>query len=195
MQSISRRKILRLAACATAPLALHLFPGREALAATRWPHEVNAGKFFCHSTFDLAPDHELLGQLSELEADLGATLGVVRVKEPIHVYLFGTKGVYRQYIQQYFPDVPYRRALFVKNRGPGMVFAYMNDDFAIDLRHESTHALLHASLPMVPLWIDEGLAEYFEVPREQRASGNPHLRTVRWAARLGSSPDMEALEA
>ena len=76
-----------------------------------------------------------------------------------------------------------------------MVFAYMNDDFAIDLRHESTHALLHASLPMVPLWLDEGIAEYFEVPRAQRASGNPHLRTIRWAARLGRTPDLTALEA
>ena len=44
-----------------------------------------------------------------------------------------------------------------------MVFAYQGADFEIDVRHECTHALLHAWLPRVPLWLDEGLAEYFEV--------------------------------
>jgi len=197
-QLINRRKALGRGALTfggwlAVPSALVL--GRSASAQSRWPHEQVAGKFHFHSTFNLAPYAQLFTEVAELEKDLAATLGVVRVREPIHVYLFSTKGVYQQYVKQYFPDVPYRRALFVKNRGPGMVFAYMNHDFAVDLRHECTHALLHASLPMVPLWLDEGLAEYFEVPRTQRASGNPHMRTVRWAARLGRSPDLEALEA
>ena len=192
---IDRRRALKAAACALGPVAFSLPAIRTAQAASRWPHEVTAGKFQCHSTFDVTPYAGLFAELAELEADLAATLGVVRVREPIHIYLFSTKGVYQQYVKQYFPDVPYRRALFVKNRGPGMVFAYMNDDFAIDLRHESTHALLHASLPMVPLWLDEGIAEYFEVPRAQRASGNAHLRTIRWAARLGRAPDLNVLES
>lgn len=192
---ISRRDVLRGGVRAMAPAALVFVVGRRAAAQSRWPHEQAAGKFQCHSTFDLTPYRELFGELAELEKDLAATLAVVRVREPIHVYLFGAKGVYQQYVKQYFPDVPYRRALFVKNRGPGMVFAYMNNDFAVDLRHESTHAVLHASLPMVPLWLDEGLAEYFEVPRAERASGNPHLRPIRWAARLGRAPDLKALEA
>ena len=165
------------------------------LGQSRWPFENVAGKFECHSTFELEPYAALFAELADLETDLAATLGVVRVREPIHVYLFSTKSVYQQYVKQYFPDVPYRRALFVKNRGPGMVFAYLNDDFAIDLRHESTHAVLHASLPMVPLWLDEGLAEYFEVPRNERSGDNPHLRTIRWASRLGRAPDLNVLEA
>jgi hypothetical protein len=43
---------------------------------------------------------------------------------------------------------------------------------------------LHATLAIVPLWLDEGLAEYFEVPPSERAFGSPHLSDVRWAARL-----------
>jgi hypothetical protein len=107
-----------------------------ASAQSRWPHELVAGPFHCHATFGLAPYHALFDELAQLERDLNDTLGVVKVREPIHVYLFSTQGVYQQYISQYFPDVPYRRALFVKKHGPGMVFAYMNPDFAIDLRHE-----------------------------------------------------------
>jgi hypothetical protein len=46
----------------------------------------------------------------------------------------------------------------------------------------------------VPLWLDEGLAEYFEVERELRASGNPHLARVRWNLRVARPPSLEALE-
>ena len=55
----------------------------------------------------------------------------------------------------------------MKGRGPGKVFAYKSKALPVDVRHEGTHGLLHAALPMVPLWLDEGLAEYFEVPGRQ----------------------------
>lgn len=163
--------------------------------AQPWPHERTAGVFHCHATFDLEPYRELFGELGQLQRDLHATLGVVRARGPVHVYLLQSQTGYQQYVQQYFPDVPYRRALFVKTRGPGMVFAFKNDELAIDVRHESTHALLHSSLPSVPLWLDEGLAEYFEVQRPLRASGNPHLARVQWNLRLALAPDLAALEA
>src|SRR5690606_12817525 len=113
----------------------------------------------------------------------------------VRVYLLASQESYQRYVQQYFPDVPYRRALFVKTRGPGMVFAFDNAEFAVDVRHESTHALLHSSLPNVPLWLDEGLAEYFEVERALRASGNPHLARVKWGLRVARLPTLETLEA
>jgi hypothetical protein len=75
------------------------------------------------------------------------------------------------------------------------VYAYRNGDFDIDLRHETTHALLHAALPMVPLWLDEGLAEYFEVPEADRAAGNPHFKALKWNLRLGMIPKLETLES
>ena len=75
-----------------------------------------------------------------------------------------------------------------------MVFAYRSRQFSVDIRHECTHALLHTTLPMVPLWLDEGLAEYFEVAPGDRAFNNPHLPGVRWAARLGVVSRLESLE-
>ncbi len=76
-----------------------------------------------------------------------------------------------------------------------MVSTYRSSDFDVDLRHECTHALLHAALPLVPLWLDEGLAEFFEASPEQRAGGHPNMRTVRFGSRFGLAPDLEDLEA
>jgi hypothetical protein len=47
----------------------------------------------------------------------------------------------------------------------------------------------------VPLWLDEGLAEYFEMPPSQRAFDHPHLESLRWNMRLGIVRSVETLEA
>jgi len=44
-----------------------------------------------------------------------------------------------------------------------------------DLRHEVAHGYLHSAIPNLPLWIDEGLAEYFEVPRGYGGLNQPHV--------------------
>ena len=83
-----------------------------------------------------------------------------------------------------------------------MVFAYRSNEFEVDVRHESTHALLHADLAVVPLWLDEGLAEYFEAPYQERAFNHPHLSQMKWqvskvnlTARITSAaPSLERLE-
>jgi len=121
-------------------------------------------------------------------------LGLPPAGQWIELYLFHDEATYRKYLRYHFPKVPYRRALYVKNNGPGVVLAYRSRDLAVDLRHECTHALLHAVLPMVPLWLDEGLAEYFEIAPPGRATENPYLSGVRWKARLGMAPSMEGLE-
>ena len=82
----------------------------------------------------------------------------------------------------------------MKEGGLAGVYAYRHDGSAVDLRHECTHALLHARLPMVPLWLDEGLAKYFEVPAEQRAFDHPYFGWLRWDMRLGMIRTVSDLE-
>ena len=166
----------------------------ELRAETRWPDERNAGVFHCHADFELDRFEPLWEQMAELQQDLTHKLRVPPASEPIHLFLFERKATYDGYLALHFPGVPYRRALFIKEQGPGMVFAYLNNDFETDVRHESTHALLHASLPVVPLWLDEGLAEYFEIPASERSHSKSHLSKVTWAARLGQTPDLAELE-
>lgn len=163
-------------------------------AEGRWPDEREAGPFLCHADFALDDYQHLLGELARLQRDLARTVGVGESHESIHLFLFGRQSTYEAYLQLYFPEVPSRRALYIKERGPGMVFAYKTSDFEVDVRHEGTHALLHADLPMVPLWLDEGLAEYFEVPYDDRAFANPHLAKVKWSVRLGQKISLEKLE-
>jgi hypothetical protein len=165
-----------------------------ALAGEKWPVEQTAGIFACHADFSLERHSALLEELGALARDVEEVLGTPPPKETVHLFLFEKKATYQAYLQHYFPRVPYRRALFIKGRGPGMVFAYQGLDFEIDVRHECTHAVLHASLADVPLWLDEGLAEYFEVPRDQRAEQNPHRSAIAALVKSGRLPRLTELE-
>ena len=162
--------------------------------ASGWPDEYRAGQFICHADFPLTPVRALLTSMPGLQTELVQRLGIHPSSEPIHVFLFQRRATYEAYVKHHFPHAPVRKALFIKARGLCMVFAHRGEDFEVDLRHESTHALLNAALPMVPLWLDEGLAEYFEVAAKDRAGGNPHMSRVTWAARFGQVPSLEELE-
>ncbi len=166
----------------------------DASAEPRWTDRYTTGPFVCQADFPLKQHKELFGELAELQNELVRVLGIAPANESIRVYLFQDESSYRSFMRRQFPNVPYRRALFIKRDGPGMVFAHRQAELATDLRHECTHALLHASLPMVPLWLDEGLAEYFEMPRETRAFDCPHLANLRWNLRLGIMPSLDGLE-
>jgi hypothetical protein len=97
-----------------------------------------------------------------------------------------------------YPDLPRRRAFFVVQphtiKGPEdlLVFTYWGDRIRQDLRHELTHALLHSVLRDVPLWLDEGLAEYFEVPPDANGLNQRHLEQLR--ADESFRPDLANLE-
>jgi hypothetical protein len=173
-------------------VSLHALGGLS--RGAEWADTRVIGPFVCHADFSLAEMERLFADLAQLQNDLMRVLEIPAARERIEVYLFRDQSTYREYVGRYLPQVPYRRALYVKLHGPGMVFAYRSREFDVDLRHECTHALLHAVLPIVPLWLDEGLAEYFEVPPAQRAYDNPHLSGVRWAVRFGMSPKLESLE-
>ena len=181
---------------ASAILAATLALATRNSPAADWTDTRKAGPFVCRADFSLADSasQDLLGQLAQLPTDLSRRLGIATPSEQIEVYLFHDQATYARYLGHYLPGVPYRRALFVKGRGPGRVFAYRSEQFEIDLRHECTHALLHAALPQVPIWLDEGLAVYFEPAPQQRAYDNPHLESLRSRARAAVVPSLEKLE-
>lgn len=154
-------------------------------AADRWSDTRQSGPFVCQATFPLQEYEPLLAELQELQPELVRILGVSPAPEPVYIYLFSDAAAHRRFLAEHYPSVPYRQALFVKEGGLAGVYAYKHDRLDVDLRHECTHALLHASLPMVPLWLDEGLAKYFEVPEEERAFAHPYFGWLRWDMRLG----------
>jgi hypothetical protein len=159
-----------------------------------WADEQSLGPFLCRAEFPLTEIQPILVQLPQLQKSLSEALGIPASQEPIELHLFRNKGAYDQYVSRNLPKVTYRRALYIKDGGPGRVYAYRGPHFEVDLRHESTHALLHGVLPVVPLWLDEGLAVYFENPPEKRAFDSPNWDGVRWAMRLGGIRRLESLE-
>ena len=191
MSEYSRRTFLALGGSA---LIAPWFMGTRCLAAVRWQDARSHGPFHVHATFPLGDLTPLFNELSSLELELQRTLAVPPPQQKIDVYLLHDQASHRQMISQMFPRAPYRRALYVKRSGLGAVYAYRHPELAIDLRHECTHSLLHASLPMVPLWLDEGLAEYFEVPTSHRAFDNPHHARMKWHRRFGMVRTIESLE-
>lgn len=171
----------RLGSCLLVWLLLS-FP----LRAQQWPDERQVGSLHYHANFPLSKQSAIVEETALLTQQVPTLLAIQPNGDEIRVFLFHNQSTFRGYVRQYFPDVPMRRALYIKPRGPGMVFAYANPDLDEDLRHETTHAVLHTMLPMVPLWLDEGLAEYFEVPTAQRQFGHGHWpRVQRELARTG----------
>jgi hypothetical protein len=159
-----------------------------------WTDSRTLGPFVIWADFPLSEVQPLLDELGQLQADLTETLGVPPATERIHVYLLRDKAAYNQFLTRNFPKVESRRALYIKENGPGMVLAHRGAELAVDLRHECTHALLHAVLPFVPLWLDEGLAKYFEAPRAQRAYGHPYLSSIPWKNGVAAVASAESLE-
>ncbi len=157
--------------------------------------EHRIGPFRVFAEFSLSETGTLIEDLRRLPDDLSRTLQLPPCEEEIEVYLFGNKSDYDRYVAASMPDAPrQRRALFVQRPGSNRVYAYRNRHLECDVRHECTHALLHASLPVVPLWLDEGLATYFEVEPAERFAGNPARRGVLWDMRLGRMASLASLE-
>jgi hypothetical protein len=159
-----------------------------------WVDTRQIGPFVIQATFSLDGYDSMFADLPALEKELVRTLGVKPAQEPISVYLFADAAEHRAFILEHHPNVPYRRALYIKSGGQAGVYAYRQPELATDLRHECTHALLHTQMADVPLWLDEGLAEYFEVPASERAFGHPHFEALRWNMRLGMVRSVAALE-
>lgn len=156
-----------------------MFTNTRANETRQWTTEIQSGPFQIHCDFELHDAQTVLAELDAIRADLERLLGVQPREQAIHVVLFSTESEYRRYMHTYFPKLPERRALFIQHRGPGMLFAFWHPDIRADLRHEVTHALINHGNRSLPLWLDEGLAEYFEIEHGRRFRENPNQPGVK----------------
>jgi hypothetical protein len=157
-------------------------------------HSVVLGQLVVYSDFQLPRQHRLLEELSALRADVSTRLDVPISDEPIHVYLFQSQDDFKQFMTHHYPDFPPRRAFFVETDTRLNVYASWGDRVAEDLRHEVSHGYMHAVVPHLPLWLDEGLAEYFEVPRGRSGLHRQHLEDLLDLDAKGTwKPNLERL--
>lgn len=200
-QPVFAQQLARIARAVVARCAIVLGIALAILATTSapaadWIDTRRTGSFTVFSEVRLERFVGLLQNIEQHQADVIATLDLSPTKSPIEIYVLANVKSYRAFVTHQAPEGIDRRAVFTKNAdGVGRVFIYVHNEFDIDLRHELTHAILHSMLPFIPLWLDEGLAEYFEVPAEDRASNNPHQSRLKWSARFGWQPNLKRLEA
>jgi hypothetical protein len=148
-----------------------------------------------YSDFKLATRHRLVEELVALRGDISQKLDVPVSDEPIHIYLFDKAETYQKYIDEHFPGLPDRRAFFVESDTRLTVYAQWGDRVAEDLRHEVTHGYLHSVIPNTALWLDEGIAEYFETPRGWNGRHPAHLELLDAQASSGDwKPDLSRLD-
>lgn len=158
-------------------------------------HSVNSKHFVLHSNVKLDTDNVLVAELEELRERLFATLRLPEQRDPVNVYLFSDEASYRYYMNTTWQNLPPRRAYFVGTTRELAVYSFLSSKVQEDLRHEFTHGLLHASLKTVPLWLDEGLAEYFEVdPNIPGAVHADHVLEWETAKQENWSPNLFRLE-
>jgi hypothetical protein len=158
-------------------------------------HELCVGQLRFVSDFQLRGDNPLVWELADERQDVYDTLGLPYGNEQITVYLFRDAQNYGEFLSRYFPSVPSRRAFFLETDTALTVYAHWSDRFAEDLRHEVAHGYLHAVATGLPLWLDEGLAEYFEVPRGNGGLNRPHLDLLAdMTQHEGWRPDLARLE-
>lgn len=164
--------------------------------ASDWADEFTAGNFVFRSEFPLSDVQDLLDDIEQLQQEFEQALNLECSDREIQIHLFRTKYSYRRHLSVRVPQGMKRQAFYMPGTDAGRIYAYRHREMDTDVRHEVTHALLRNALPYVPLWIDEGLAEYFEVPAVRRKQGNGHAADLRTAIRAsGWKPDLTYLEA
>jgi hypothetical protein len=158
--------------------------------------EIVAGQLVIHTDFPLAEQHRIVRDLESLRVDASQQLGLPISDEPVHLYLFENKDRYDAFAARQFPGFPARRAFFVETDTTLSVFAVWQDRVAEDLRHETTHGYVHAVVPTIPLWLDEGVAEFFELPRNEQGVHAAHVAHLQGRLIEGTwRPDLGRMEA
>jgi hypothetical protein len=195
--------LLTLALLSTGCHTLRLGPqptekvDKDAVPAAPAKCNLRVSQYVFFSDFELKRDLPIFKELEVLRDQVYKDLQLPAANTLVQVYLFEDRDHYERFMHAKYPELPRRRAFFVAQpRSVGgaddlLVYTYWGDRIQQDLRHELTHALLHSVLKDVPLWLDEGLAEYYELPADWKGVNYQHLEQMR---RNTFKPSLERLE-
>lgn len=161
------------------------------------PRTVVSGAFLFIGEDEFVQADAVAAQLAELGREVEQTLGLPGLSSPVHIHVFPSFRSYQAYLRTRFPEfgraIGSRRSLFVLQDGTPSLFVVDTGQIMRDLRHEFVHALLNTQVRGLPMWLDEGLAEYFEV--EGPARGQPeYVALLRRRIDRGWSSELARLE-
>lgn len=161
-------------------------------------YQMKTGPFVVHSNEAMKSDVPAVQALEQLRGDLSKRLkgsqGDVEDKGPIEVYVLDDRSSFLHLLRFYFPELPPRRAFFLAQGDERIVYTYQGPMLEEDLRHEAAHALLRGRFGDIPLWLDEGLAEYFEVGPDDAHDRESRLAKLEADQKAGWKPDLARLE-
>jgi hypothetical protein len=184
--------ILLCSAASCSTLSEHV---TQPLVPTR--HQVRTGGFILFSNFPLKEDPPAVPTLEALERDLAKHLDF-RPRaddDPVEIYILDDKSSFIHFLKYYYPELPPRRAFFLAQGTQRVVYTYASPRLEEDLRHEATHALLRGAYGDLPLWLDEGLAEYFESDLTKPGALAERLAPITADLKSGWQPDLPRLES
>ena len=154
------------------------------LYAQRWESQFQYRQYRVHSQVPVQNIAAGIKNLDSLKQALGNELQIELSDQPIELHIFSTQKNYRSYVGPRVPEAVNRPAVFVKGPDALWVYVVYHRNWEIDLRHEMTHAHLHACLPYLPIWLDEGLAKYFEVPDSKQGFNKTLHQNLVWRLRF-----------
>jgi hypothetical protein len=160
-------------------------------------HQLRTGPFILWSNFPMNEDLPAVRCLQALERDLSRHLDFRPRAEddPVEIYVLDDRDAFTHLLRYYFPELPPRRAFFLAQGRQRVVYTYSSPRLEEDLRHEATHALLHGSYGNLPLWLDEGLAEYFENDLAEPGAESERIDLIAKDLAGGWSPSLARLES
>jgi hypothetical protein len=158
-------------------------------------HKIASGPFLIFSNFAMTDDAQALRCLKALERDLKQHLDFFPSadEDPVEIYVLDNRDAFAHFLKYYYPELPPRRAFFLAQGRQRIVYTYSSPRLEEDLRHEATHALLHGSFGDLPLWLDEGLAEFFENDLVQPGAELERVELFTKDLAGGWTPDLERL--
>ncbi len=180
--------LLGWAGCAAFDRGQTLVPSR---------YHVRTGPFIVFSNAPMPENPPAVRCLQALERDTGRELGLRGASEevPVEIYVLDNRQDFDHFLKFYYPELPPRRAFFLAKGTQRFVYTYASPRLEEDLRHEATHALLRGVFGDLPLWLDEGLAEYFETDLTRPDAERPRVEAIAADLRRQWSPNLERLES
>lgn len=160
-------------------------------------HHVRAGPFIVYSNTPMPENPPAVRCLEALERDVARELGLrpAAAEQPVEIYVLDNRQDFDHFLKFYYPELPHRRAFFLAKGTQRLVYTYVSPRLEEDLRHEATHALLRGAFGDLPLWLDEGLAEYFENDVARPDERRMRLEAIAGDLRGRWSPNLERLES
>lgn len=180
--------LLGWAGCATFDRGRTLVPSQ---------HHVRTGPFVVYSNAPMPENPPAVRTLEALERDIAREIGLrpAAEEEPVEIYVLDNRQDFEHFLKFYYPELPSRRAFFLAKGTQRTVYTYSSPRLDEDLRHEATHALLRGAYGDLPLWLDEGLAEYFETDLSQPDAVRSRLDAIAADLRGRWKPNLERLES